>query len=197
VCAVVFFFSLFGQPDGASLTLTPGEGSPAQQAGLAPGDRARSVGGAPVRTFDEFRDAVAQSPRQVSIEVEREGRLVSLRITKDADNLIGVIPGPGEPRGALAALSAAIVAPAATLKGWLSAFMRPLSGEPVEIAGSVAIGTAASGGGGRLALALALLMSYDLFFVALTYLVVLVTDTRSRARYQAAFTLDAEGRAAR
>ena len=186
VCAAFYFFALLGQPVGTSLRLRPDDGSPAQQAGLAPGDQASSVGGSPVKTFDEFREAVARSPRQVSIEVEREGRIVSLRITKDADNRIGVMPEPGEPRGVLAALSEAVIAPAVALEGWLRVMLHP--GEPVTMAGPVGLGIEATGGAYPFARVLALLMTFDLFFVVLTHIVVLAADTRSRARYRAEHT---------
>lgn len=190
LCAAVYFFAFVGQPHGTSLTLTPVDGSPAQQAGLAPGDRARSVGGTPVKTFEDFREAVARGPKQVSIEVEREGRLVSLRITKDANNRIGAAPEPGEPLAALPALSQAVVAPAAALTSWLSMTLRSRS-KAAEMAGPIAIGTEASAGTASLIRVLALVMTYDLLFVGFIYVVVLVTDTRSRARYQALRTTSA------
>lgn len=186
LCVSAYFSAYVGQPMGASLTLNPIEGSPAETAGMSPGDHVRRVGGKPVKSFEEFREVVAKSPEPVSIEVERDGHLVPLSIRKNEKNLIGVVPEPGEPAGAGAAFARAIVAPVMFSTAMLGATVRRAVGEETPIAGPVAIGAAASGGDGRFTLMLALLMTRDLIAFMFIYLVVLVADARSRAQYQVA-----------
>lgn len=186
LCAAVYFFSMVGQPWGYSLTLNPVEGSPAERAGLLRGDRAKSVDGTAVETFEEFRDRVAKSPGTVSIGVERQGRSVVVSVRKNEDNVIGVLPEPGEPLGAGGALARAVVAPASVTAEWVSALVRTPSGGEVRLAHTTKIGAAASGGGRMFAYVLASLMTFDLLFVVLVHAVVLVVDARARQRYQAA-----------
>lgn len=188
LCALVFFCSLVGRPTGTSLFLEPMEGGPAQQAGVAPGDRARSVEGKPVSSFEEFREAVARGPATVSIEVERQGRTVPLSIQKDQNNRIGVAPRPGEAMGAAAAAASAVSGPAVVLTGWLRMSLHLLSGDATAASGPVGIMAAASKGDVQWSSILAWLMAKDLGLVAFVYAVVLIADTRSRARYQAAPT---------
>lgn len=185
LCAAVYFFSMLGQPWGTSLTLNPVEGSPAARAGLLPGDRAKRVGGTPVETFEQFRDRVAKSPRTVSIEVERGGRRVDLSIRKNEDNVIGVVPEPGEPLDAGGALSRAVIAPASAAADWVSGLVHMLLGADVRLASSTKIGAAASGGGATSAFVLASLLTFDLLLVVFVHAVVLVVDARARQRYQA------------
>ena len=192
LCVAASFVSSFGQPTGSSLVLRPVAGSPAVRAGLMEGDRARSVAGVSVKSFDEFRQAVAGAPESVSIEVERKGQVLSLLLRKDADNRIGVETVPTETVGAIAALSAAVRAPAVFVSGWIRGVVGAFS-ETVEVAGPVAIGAAVSSGGARWIQALALLLSKDLPIVAIVYVVVLVADTRSRAGQPAAQKPAAQG----
>ena len=187
LCAIVFFCSMVGQPTGASLFLEPMDGGPADQAGVAPGDRALSVEGRPVKTFDDFREAVARGPATLSIEVERKGRTVPLSIRKDQDNRIGVAPRPEGAMGAAAAAAAAVTGPAMLLASWLRTALQALSGE-VSMIGPAAVGLAASKDSLAGVRMLGMLMAKDFGFIALIYTVVLVADTRSRARYQAALT---------
>lgn len=181
LCAAVYFASMLGQPVGTTLVLNPAEGGPAERAGLLPGDRARSVEGTPVKSFEEFRDAVARGPESVSIEVERNGRPASLRIRKSEDNRIGVAPVPGDPMGAGAALALAVPAPALAIAEWVSLTVRAFTGD-VSIVGSAAVGAAVAGANSAWAHVLALLMTRDLVSVGCVYVVILVADARSRAR---------------
>ena len=184
LCVAVSFLSIFGQPTGSSLVLRPVVGSPAERAGLKEGDRALSVAGVSVKSFDEFRQAVGRAPESVSIEVERKGQVLPVLLRKGADNRIGVETVPTETTGAVAALSAAVRAPAVFLIGWLRGVVGAASGT-VQMSGPVGIGAAVSAGGTEWARALALLLSKDLPLVAVIYVVVLVADTRSRSSYQA------------
>ncbi|HEU5076555.1 MAG TPA: PDZ domain-containing protein [Polyangiaceae bacterium] len=184
LCATVHFVSLVGQPTSSTLILNPIDGGPAARAGLLPGDSARSVEGTPVKSFEEFRHAVERGPEVVSIEVERKGSVVPLRIQKDGDR-IGVASVPGEPLGAAAALARALPAPAVFMARWATASVRLLSGHTAtELAGPVTVGVATSHGGGAWSGVLALLLSKDLAIVAVVYIVVLTADARSRSRFQ-------------
>jgi len=186
LCAAVFFASMVGQPTGISLFLEPAEGGPAARAGVAHGDLARSVEGRSVKTFEEFRDAVARGPETVSIEVERKGRTLPLSIRKDQNNRIGVAPLPGEAMGVATAAGRAVSAPAAVLTEWLRASLHLFSGAATAASGPVGIVVSASRGAVRWTNILAWLMAKDLGLVAFIYAVVLVADTRSRSRFQAA-----------
>lgn len=186
LCAAVFFISMVGQPTGTSLFLEPADGGPAARAGVARGDRARSVEGRSVKTFEEFRDAVASGPETISIEVERKGRAVPLRIRKDPNNRIGVASLPGEAMGAATAAAWAVRAPAGVIAEWLRAFLHLLSSDATVASGPVGIAAAASRGAVQWTNVLAWLLAKDLGLIAFVYTVVLVADTRSRSRYQAA-----------
>jgi regulator of sigma E protease len=59
-------------------------GTPAAQAGLKAGDRILSVGGAPVRSFEDFSSYVVLNARSpIDIAVERDGKVVDLRATPE------------------------------------------------------------------------------------------------------------------
>jgi regulator of sigma E protease len=60
------------------------DGSPAAQAGLQAGDRILSVGGKPVRSFEDFRYYVALNARApIDIAVERDRRVLNLTATPE------------------------------------------------------------------------------------------------------------------
>jgi regulator of sigma E protease len=57
-------------------------GSPADKAGLKPGDRVIAIGDEPIRSFDELQKKVVRSPGQeLSLAVDREGGQVPIRVT--------------------------------------------------------------------------------------------------------------------
>lgn len=70
-------------------------GSAAERAGLSPGDRIVAINDKPINTWFDFTGEVSASPgKTLQLEVEREGRRISLRATPD--------PSPdGENRGRL------------------------------------------------------------------------------------------------
>lgn len=185
LCAATFFASMVNEPTGTTLGLIPADDSPAEQAGLLPGDLARSVEGTAVKDFEEFRQAIERAPESVSIEVERKGRAVPLTIRKDEENRIGVMPVPGPPMGAAAALPRAVASPALFLAAWVSATVRAVAGEATEMVGFGAVGIAASESGVAWARVLALLMTQSLILITIIHVVILAADARSRARYQA------------
>ncbi len=185
LCAATFFAGMVSTPAGATLSLIPAQGGPAEQAGVLRGDVAHSVEGTAVKSFDEFRQAVQRAPESVSIEVERNGRVVPLSVRKNEHNLIGVAPMPGPSMAAATALPRAIAAPAQVLAAWVSSAVRSLAGEATETAGIVGFGSVVSGGNVPWTPVLALLMAKNLGPVALVYVVILAADARSRARYQA------------
>jgi regulator of sigma E protease len=60
------------------------DGTPAAQAGLQAGDRILSVGGKPVRSFEDFSSHVILNARSpINIAVEREGKVVDLTATPE------------------------------------------------------------------------------------------------------------------
>jgi regulator of sigma E protease len=99
-------------------------GSPAERAGIKPGDRILAVADRPVETWERFFLAIAsRQDREVPIDVVRDGRAMTLRVTPAAASAgqsrieygeIGVFPdahphltavSPGEP-GAVGGLKA-------------------------------------------------------------------------------------------
>jgi regulator of sigma E protease len=61
------------------------QGSAAERAGLAQGDRIVAIGTKPVNTWFEFTAEIASNPgRALDIEVERAGRLAHIRATPDS-----------------------------------------------------------------------------------------------------------------
>ncbi|MBI4576053.1 MAG: M28 family peptidase [Planctomycetes bacterium] len=67
-------------------------GSPAEHAGVRPGDRIVSIDGRPVASFGELRDAVSalEDGRAVDLGIERDGEAVTLRA------VLGAEKDPGE-----------------------------------------------------------------------------------------------------
>jgi regulator of sigma E protease len=72
-------------------------GSPAEHAGLRPGDRIVAADGTPIRGWDAFVNAVRAKPgRPIALRVERDGRSEQIEVTPDArTRLIGA--GPWQP----------------------------------------------------------------------------------------------------
>ncbi|HEX8654978.1 MAG TPA: RIP metalloprotease RseP [Allosphingosinicella sp.] len=83
--AILVFAGLFaalGQPRTPPVVAQVEQGSPAQQAGIRPGDRIVSVGGRAVDRFEEVSDFVRIRPDQpLRLELVRAGRPVSLTAT--------------------------------------------------------------------------------------------------------------------
>jgi regulator of sigma E protease len=83
--AALIFFWLFAVTGTFVLQPTVGEvqeGSPAEAAGLAPGDRVTAIDGRPVDTWEEMAEIISASDgRRLSISVLREGETRSLVIT--------------------------------------------------------------------------------------------------------------------
>lgn len=76
--------------------------SPAQQAGLRPGDRVLSIAGQPVQRWQDMAQIIARSPgERLSLVLMREGERIPLHITPQADpqrkgaGRIGVSQTPG------------------------------------------------------------------------------------------------------
>lgn len=72
------------QIDGALVVQQVAAGSPAERAGLAPGDELRSVGGEPVATVEELRDrldAIAPGERY-EVEARRDGDPLTLDVER-------------------------------------------------------------------------------------------------------------------
>jgi len=74
-------------------------GSPAERAGLKPGDRVVRADGAPIEDWESFVNAIRASPGQpVSLTIERSGRSLVVAVTPDAKTrLIGA--GAYQPPG--------------------------------------------------------------------------------------------------
>jgi regulator of sigma E protease len=73
-------------------------GSPAERAGIRPGDRIVSLADRPVATWDElFKVVTPRARREVPVVLERDGRRIQARVTPDAQTEyemgdIGVLP---------------------------------------------------------------------------------------------------------
>ena len=103
--AFVFLFSRYGVPEGPATTRIEGviAKSPAEKAGIAPGDTILSVNGKTVRLGDEMISAIKASggkPIRLSVEsglqkVVREVQLTPMMDTEDGKKVprIGVQPG--------------------------------------------------------------------------------------------------------
>jgi regulator of sigma E protease len=86
--AIVLFAALFaivGEPHTPNVVQMVTPDSPAQQAGLKPGDRIDSVAGQDVSTFEDLQRVVVLRPGEpVVIEVNRAGKELSLNATLGA-----------------------------------------------------------------------------------------------------------------
>ncbi|MFZ4516799.1 MAG: site-2 protease family protein [Microthrixaceae bacterium] len=89
-------FALIGRPDGDKWLIkdvTPG--SAAQAAGVRSGDRIVSFDGAPVESFQDFRDAISGvEPGRATVVVERGGRTETLQV--DLSQRLKVVGTIGE-----------------------------------------------------------------------------------------------------
>lgn len=75
-------FLVLGQPVTAPVVGSVEPGSAADRAGLRPGDRVVSVGGAPVARWDDVLDRVDDAEGQtLRFQVDREGRDLALSVT--------------------------------------------------------------------------------------------------------------------
>ena len=63
-------------------------GSPAQKAGILPGDELLSVDGQPVRDILEYRFLTAEDSAR--LEIRRNGMIRSIRIRRDGDSELGI-----------------------------------------------------------------------------------------------------------
>jgi regulator of sigma E protease len=83
--AILLFAALFavvGKPHSPNIVETVRAGSPAEQAGLQPGDRIEAIAGEEVSSFEDLQRIVSLRPGMpVTIEVERAGRRLSLPAT--------------------------------------------------------------------------------------------------------------------
>lgn len=71
-------------PPAPALVGEVGEGTPAEAAGLLPGDRIVGVDGAPVGSVREVQQIVlASGPRPLELTLEREGRTLALPVTPE------------------------------------------------------------------------------------------------------------------
>src|SRR4051794_28023031 len=76
------FFATVGMPRTDNLVVRVGERSPAQQAGIQPGDRILSVGDRDTPSFEDITDIVVLRPAErTTIVVERQNKTVRLPIT--------------------------------------------------------------------------------------------------------------------
>ncbi len=67
--------------------------SPASAAGLQPGDQITQVGNQPVQFFHEFQQALqAHKGKPVALQVDRDGKPVTLNTTVDEDGTLGFYP---------------------------------------------------------------------------------------------------------
>ena len=94
--AIVIFYLLYqisgiwmARPDVGKVV----ENSPAQAAGILPGDVLTQVNGAPVHAFDDISQAVGASQgKAIDVVVQRDGRQMAFQITperRDAKNVFG------------------------------------------------------------------------------------------------------------
>ena len=91
---IAAILSIAGEPDPDRPTLTigsvgstAGSETPAQRAGVKPGDRVVSAAGTPVKTWDEFVEVVHKHPGQtIRLVVARDGRQQTLTPTLAPEN---------------------------------------------------------------------------------------------------------------
>ena len=106
ILAFMAIFAVAGYPTSAAIVGSTIAGSPAAQAGFAPGDRVVEVNGSRVDTFADLQSYVSLRPDQpMRFRVEREGRDIVLETRSRAEVLrdqfgnearigrIGIVPG--------------------------------------------------------------------------------------------------------
>ncbi len=72
-------FASYGQPQTPPVIAAVQEGSAAEEAGLRPGDRIRSIDGSEIRRFEDIATYVGIRPAQpMQFEYERQGRVLTL-----------------------------------------------------------------------------------------------------------------------
>ena len=82
------FFAMIGIPRSHNIVEGVNVGSPAERAGIAPGDRIVSISGRATPTFEDIAQYVMLRPgEQVRVEVEREGarRVLTVRIGSEVE----------------------------------------------------------------------------------------------------------------
>jgi regulator of sigma E protease len=90
------YAGFYGKILTQALTVTPG--SPAEKAGLKPGDVFVSIDGEPVY-FYKFVSVIERSPgRELAVGIERDGRPLTLRITPRLEAGVGKIGVPVGPQ---------------------------------------------------------------------------------------------------
>ncbi len=85
---------IFVMPARGTMVLDVLRGSPAAQAGLKTGDVLLGINGVPVDTREELETLLRYYWGPLQVEVEREGRIFSVSLTKMPGQGIGVIPVP-------------------------------------------------------------------------------------------------------
>ena len=88
-----FLFAFFGIPEQAPDVGSVNPGSPAEQAGLQPGDRVLSIDGQPIRTWEDLSGTIEKlGLHPLSLRVKRDDSEFSLTVTphiEEARNLFG------------------------------------------------------------------------------------------------------------
>jgi hypothetical protein len=181
-CALVAFVGLTTEPSVLSSALRPLPGAPAARAGVREGDRAVGVDGHPVTTFEDFRDGIKRGGETVELQLERDGQVRRVTVTKDAKGTIGVV-GQFVTVARAKAVGPALALPARYAAAYLQAGFAEMAGaQRPALMGPIGI-TAMADRRSFFSL-LAPLLSTTLPKVALAYLVLLFIDTRARRRYQ-------------
>jgi membrane-associated protease RseP (regulator of RpoE activity) len=104
---------------GNLLELTTGA-SPAQQAGLRPGDRILTAGGVPVKSFDQFHDLIAgRAGTQFPLQVQRGKAILQVNTTPTNGNLVVAVPLGSTPAQMKTAAAAAPPDPSLPSAGFL------------------------------------------------------------------------------
>lgn len=138
LCAAMFFVATAcgGVAEATTAVTVLPEGA-AHEAGMRDGDRILTVGGVPVRTWDELRAQIRTHAAPVQIALERSGQRQELTVKPHA-GLIGVQPvSVMRPPGLAEAASLAIGMPARVVKNAAEALVS--LHQRVELKGPVGI----------------------------------------------------------